>query len=396
MSDTVVFVGPSLDAETAAGLLPGAEIRPPIRRGDLRQARAEGARIAVVVDGVFAHTLAVAPREIVQVLRTGAAVVGASSMGAIRAAECAPAGMIGIGQVYEGYRAGRLLDDDEVAVVTDPDSGHRAVSVPLVTVRTAVSAAIAAGSLGDADADSIVAAAAGLHFSERTWRRIALEAGVDDPSLVTQLRESPDPKRQDAIAALEFVHTNRDSLLPETVPPPLGLAFPDDERYSGHDPLLGESRRNLQVELLRWLTGSGRLQRYVWALVAGEPEFLQVSHTRDDERPGALREGLAVVLARLLRDPDRLAARLWAELEFIEQLEAEIVFLHAVKSAQHGAVSREGMIWARERVAIAQGYRDWRSLQADVQGGAVYGAIPLVWVEDAVDMIAAANVQIQG
>ena len=54
------------------------------------------------------------PSEVVAALRDGARVLGAASMGAIRAAECWPAGMQGVGAVYSLYRLGVISDDDEV------------------------------------------------------------------------------------------------------------------------------------------------------------------------------------------------------------------------------------------------------------------------------------------
>src|SRR5688572_32760283 len=52
--------------------------------------------------------------------RSGVRVFGAASMGALRAAELQPFGMIGVGQVFQAYRRGHLTDDDEVAVAHGP------------------------------------------------------------------------------------------------------------------------------------------------------------------------------------------------------------------------------------------------------------------------------------
>jgi len=68
----------------------------------------------VIIDGVFHQEPAVPPREILDVLEDGAVIVGASSMGALRAAECWPAGMRGVGTIYRLYRRGALKSDDEV------------------------------------------------------------------------------------------------------------------------------------------------------------------------------------------------------------------------------------------------------------------------------------------
>jgi hypothetical protein len=112
---------------------------PPIRRGDLYRDRLLGFRVFVILDGVFGQELAVSPREAIDVARDGAVVVGACSMGAIRAAECWPAGVEGVGAVYRLFRRGALTSDAEVAVAFSPEPPYRPVSVPLVNVRYALS-----------------------------------------------------------------------------------------------------------------------------------------------------------------------------------------------------------------------------------------------------------------
>jgi hypothetical protein len=57
----VIFTGPSLAPEAAQKLVPGAKVEPPIRRGDLTRLCEHGHRDFLILDGVFAHTLAVAP-----------------------------------------------------------------------------------------------------------------------------------------------------------------------------------------------------------------------------------------------------------------------------------------------------------------------------------------------
>lgn len=63
------------------------------------------------------------------------------------------------------------------------------------------------------------------------------------------------------------------------------------------------------------------------------------------------------------------------------------MFLHAAKTASSSEFSRNDVLWARERVAIAQGYRDWGSLRADIVENAAYGAIPVAWIEHAVGLM---------
>src|SRR4051794_35601061 len=111
----VVFLGPTCPAEDVLSILPDAMVVPPVRRGDLYRYRILKHSLFVVIDGVFCTAPAVSPREVVDVLADGATVIGASSMGAIRAADCAPAGAIGIGEVYGLYRRRILSSEDEVA-----------------------------------------------------------------------------------------------------------------------------------------------------------------------------------------------------------------------------------------------------------------------------------------
>ena len=94
MPKIIVFLGPSLDLSAAEKILP-AEYRPPAKRGDLLAAVADGADIICLIDGVFHQDCAVAHREILTAVKKGIKVVGASSMGALRAAEMDTLGMTG-------------------------------------------------------------------------------------------------------------------------------------------------------------------------------------------------------------------------------------------------------------------------------------------------------------
>ena len=82
----VIFCGPSLGRDDRAAF--GAfEFRPPVRQGELFAAARDGARLIGVIDGYFDGQPAVWHKEILWALSQGIAVFGASSMGALRAAE---------------------------------------------------------------------------------------------------------------------------------------------------------------------------------------------------------------------------------------------------------------------------------------------------------------------
>ena len=106
MRPTTVFAGPSIDAATIAAAVPGATIAPPAARGDVWLAVESGAEVIGLIDGYFEHVPAVWHKELLDALERGCHVFGSSSMGALRAAELAPFGMVGVGSVVAGVREG--------------------------------------------------------------------------------------------------------------------------------------------------------------------------------------------------------------------------------------------------------------------------------------------------
>ena len=58
-------------------------------------------------------------------MEEGIQVLGASSMGALRAAELHGFGMIGYGTIFEWYRDGLIDGDDEVALWHEPEEGEK-------------------------------------------------------------------------------------------------------------------------------------------------------------------------------------------------------------------------------------------------------------------------------
>jgi hypothetical protein len=209
MQKIIVFLGPSLDRTTAEKILP-AEYRAPAKRGDILSAARDGAAVICLIDGVFHQENAVAHREILAALKQGVKVVGASSMGALRATEMDTLGMVGIGEVYRQYKSGEIESDDEVALVFDPVSGL-ALSEPLVNIRCTLKNARESGVITPAVHDALLATARSVFYPQRTYRRIVSSAV---PPLDMETRErflswvesnACDQKRADAVAALEYV-----------------------------------------------------------------------------------------------------------------------------------------------------------------------------------------------
>jgi ribosomal protein S12 methylthiotransferase accessory factor len=200
VSSPIVFLGPSLPVAEARGFL-AADYRPPIRRGDL-ESLSEG-QVVGIIDGVFDQNLSVSPTEIRNAIARGVRVAGSSSMGALRAAEVRE--MEGFGRIHRMYREGAIEDDDEVALVFDPDTG-RPLSEPMVNIRYAVERLARPGTIEAETARRILTAAKRLHYRDRNYRRILIEAGLSqrsDADALINLLRMYDLKREDAISLLE-------------------------------------------------------------------------------------------------------------------------------------------------------------------------------------------------
>lgn len=131
-----VFAGPTIGPDEVRRMLPGAEVHPPVRHGDLLALHTAPGDTVAVIDGVFFRTGAIRHKELLHLLQHGVSVWGASSMGALRAAELHPFGMRGVGMVYRLYASGVVTGDDEVAVLhAEAEDGHRQLSEALVNLR---------------------------------------------------------------------------------------------------------------------------------------------------------------------------------------------------------------------------------------------------------------------
>jgi hypothetical protein len=180
----VVFVGPSLAPELAAALVDGrpVELRPPARRGDLLALLAAPPAIVGLIDGLFGGAPSVLHKEILLLLDAGVQVLGASSMGALRAAELDRYGMIGIGHIYRLYRSGRLSGDDEVALLHAPaDLGFQPLTVPLVDLRLNLRQATRSGQVPERSARNLVRAVRNMPLEARTTANILVRAAQHMP-----------------------------------------------------------------------------------------------------------------------------------------------------------------------------------------------------------------------
>jgi hypothetical protein len=168
----VIFAGPSISARDVQGIL-GAECMPPAAQGDVYRAALSRPQAIGLIDGYFERVPAVWHKEILWALSQRIHVFGSASMGALRAAELAPFGMIGVGAIFEAFRDGILEDDDEVAVAHGPaDTGYRVGSDAMVNIRATVTLAARTGVLDDTAASTLVRLGKGLFYADRSYARI--------------------------------------------------------------------------------------------------------------------------------------------------------------------------------------------------------------------------------
>jgi len=203
----VVFLGSSLPVTEAAKIL-DADYRPPVKRGDIEALMKRPPPAIAVIDGEFFQSLAISPKEILRALEQGIPVWGAASLGALRAVELHPFGMIGVGTVFRLYRSGRVRSDDEVAVAYSSEHA-RPLSEAMINIRVALNQARRDGVIAHAACRRLIREAKSMYFPERSWTGLWHSASKwlppsDSRALRRYLaRTNPDVKRDDARRLLE-------------------------------------------------------------------------------------------------------------------------------------------------------------------------------------------------
>ncbi|MFJ3176064.1 TfuA-like protein [Streptomyces roseus] len=205
-----LYTGPTLPASEPALAAPGLRVLPPARHGDLFDTAIGAGDTVVLIDGVYHQAPALRHKEILAVMGRGATVVGAASIGALRAAELGPYGMAGIGSIYTAYVRGDIDGDDEVAVGQAPDGGFDALTWPLVNLRHVLDLAVNAEILDGVRAAGLLGGLRAVYYAQRTGaavRAVCRRAGEEEFTrwLARQREQDPhfgDLKRTDALAAV--------------------------------------------------------------------------------------------------------------------------------------------------------------------------------------------------
>ena len=203
---TIVFSGPSI-GEAEVHRLATVTHAPPVKRGDL--AAVDGYDVVVILDGEFGQNISVSPKEILAVLDRGKTVIGASSMGALRASELDRCGMIGVGWVYDRFRRCAVRRDADVALVYSPFD-FKPMTVPMVDLEYWMEQAGAAGLIRNKERALLLSVARNIFFAERTPDRLmgalrrAIGGDVLDSLLAFSGGAIPSVKSVDAAEAVRL------------------------------------------------------------------------------------------------------------------------------------------------------------------------------------------------
>ena len=228
--DIWVFAGPTLPPGHPARAGLEAHFAGPAAQGDVYLAARRQPWGIVIIDGYFERVPAVWHKEILWAMARGVHVFGGGSIGALRAVELHPFGMVGVGAVFEAYRSGELEGDDEVALVhAPPDAGYRPLSEALVNMRWTLATAERQGILSAGTRAALIGLAKAMFYAERSYPallRVAAEAGLPPRELDALMDWLPahraDRKQADAIELLSHVRAVRQA---QPGPKQVGFAF---------------------------------------------------------------------------------------------------------------------------------------------------------------------------
>ncbi|WP_407409267.1 TfuA-related McrA-glycine thioamidation protein [Methanobrevibacter sp.] len=212
MVKVIIYTGLSLPFDEAREILDSSEgieviYKRPIKRGDLSLALRENPDIIGIIDGVFHQSSAVGHKEILNVMKRGVKVYGASSMGALRASELDTLGMTGIGYVYSQYASGEVDSDDDVAVMLDSET-LEALSEPLINMKYVFTNAVAENIITEEEKEELLAIAKQTFYPKRNYAQTLTQSSLDDDtknSLIDFIRESADIKKEDAKDLLKTI-----------------------------------------------------------------------------------------------------------------------------------------------------------------------------------------------
>ncbi|WP_407392687.1 TfuA-related McrA-glycine thioamidation protein [Methanobrevibacter sp.] len=213
MIKVIIYAGLSIPFDEAKEILDSTDdvevvYKRPIKRGDLGAALKENPDIIGIIDGVFHQNSAVGHKEILNVMKKGIEVYGASSMGALRASELDTLGMTGIGYVYKQYADGIVDSDDDVAVMLDSET-LEALSEPLINMKYVFENAVSENIITEEEKDELLSISKKTYYPKRNYAQTLADSSLDSDKkdkLINFIRESKDIKKEDAKELLKYIY----------------------------------------------------------------------------------------------------------------------------------------------------------------------------------------------
>jgi len=214
----ILFTGPTLASQlhSISERCPAIDVRGPAAWGDVAQAVHDGATRIGIVDGYFEQTRSVWHKEIIFALSHGVKVAGAASLGALRAAECEPFGMIPIGTIANDYISGALVDDSDVALVHAPaEVNYLALSEPRVNVIATLNSMLKENLLSTTEWKNAKAVADRMFYAELSLRAVFCNMQIMNANRIERLIEISrvkyvDVKQTDALELVDWLQSDAD------------------------------------------------------------------------------------------------------------------------------------------------------------------------------------------
>ena len=216
MNKPIVYLGPTLRKEEALKIL-DADHRDPAKKGDFLMLSQDSDEKKYVgfIDGVFLHDYPPPPIEVYHLAtRKNIELLGASSLGALRAVELEKFGMKGIGKIFQLYKNGIIDADDEVAV-TFVRGSNILQSEAMIDIRFNLFLAYKKGIITNDTKKRFVKIAKGIYFPFRNYEDIINLTQQQYPSIhdelenfrahILQNRDSL--KARDAVKLLKYLKT---------------------------------------------------------------------------------------------------------------------------------------------------------------------------------------------
>ena len=214
MNKPIVYLGPTLSREEARKIL-DADYRDPAKKGDfLRLSHTSDEKKYVgFIDGVFLHDYPPSPIEVYHLAtRKNIELIGASSLGALRAVELEKFGMKGIGKIFQLYKNGIINADDEVAVTFVQDK-NTLQSEAMIDIRFNLFLAYKKGIISKQTKKRCVKIAKNIYFPFRNYEDIIMLTQKQFPSIHNELenfrsyilKNRDSLKARDAIKLLKYL-----------------------------------------------------------------------------------------------------------------------------------------------------------------------------------------------